>query len=156
MYKYVYILIDWEGYLRMVTPTSVHDYILANPVLFVQNMSYMKRVNELLAKTPHRTLINYVIIQYLKSWLPLVGKPHTDVIDVGNMLTFFSCVFNVIGQVKEFLDKSQLYVPTRADRCVALVKSTMPMAVGAMYARAVSSEVCLLERMPLLDPASAE
>ncbi|EYC01747.1 hypothetical protein Y032_0105g3715 [Ancylostoma ceylanicum] len=113
--------IDWSDYLRTVTPTSTHKYTLADPVVFVQKIEYLKRMNELLAKTPDRTLINYVVIQYLKSWLPVLSKPHTDVID-------------------EFLAKSQHYVPTRADRCVAFVKSKMPVAVGAMFARATSSE----------------
>ncbi|KAK6744168.1 hypothetical protein RB195_011089 [Necator americanus] len=114
-------MMSWKTYLLLITPTELHKYIKADPVISVPSLDHIKRLNKLVLETKKRTLTNYVMLQHIKSLISMLQKKYNDAID-------------------DFLTKSGQQKPTTEERCVALVRQKMPQVVGAVYVREVSEE----------------
>ncbi|KAK6046760.1 hypothetical protein COOONC_15736 [Cooperia oncophora] len=61
---------------------KLHDYIRSDPPVSRPSDEYMKRMDELLNRTSPRTITNYVIVQYILAWLPLLGKSYYSLVQV--------------------------------------------------------------------------
>ncbi|ETN72974.1 peptidase family M13 [Necator americanus] len=114
-------VMSWKRYLLLITPTELHKYIKADPVISVPSLDHIKRLNKLVLETKKRTLTNYVMLQHIKSLISMLQKKYNDAID-------------------DFLTKSGQQKPTTEERCIALVRQKMPQVVGAVYVREVSEE----------------
>ncbi|KAK6051642.1 hypothetical protein COOONC_10853, partial [Cooperia oncophora] len=74
--------VNWTEYFLLVAPAKVHDYIRSDPPVSRPSDEYMKRMDELLNRTSPRTITNYVIVQYILAWLPLLGKSYYSLVQV--------------------------------------------------------------------------
>ncbi|PIO69437.1 hypothetical protein TELCIR_08734, partial [Teladorsagia circumcincta] len=123
--------VNWTEYLLLVSPPQIHDYILGNPQVAVPSTEYMKRVNQVLSKNSPKTLTNYVMVQYILSWLPLLEKKYNDLVQ-----WFASSVDSTTPR-------------NRSEVCFSETMKHYTVAMTAMYARSRSKKVLrpLMEEM---------
>ncbi|KAK6031938.1 hypothetical protein OSTOST_01897, partial [Ostertagia ostertagi] len=110
--------INWTEYLLLVSPPQIHEYLVKDPQVAVPSTEYMKEVNQVLSETTPRTVTNYVMVQYILSWLPLLEKKYND------LLQWFG------------FSSVDLTTPrNRSEVCFSETKKHYPIAMFAMYAR---------------------
>ncbi|KAK5976636.1 hypothetical protein GCK32_001208 [Trichostrongylus colubriformis] len=115
--------VNWTEYLFLTTPPIVHPYIAEDPRVGTPGEEYFKKLNEVLNETSPRTLTNYVMIQYILHWLPLLEKKYIK------LLEWF------IG----ISDSPQKL--SRSGSCVTLTNRIYSVAMQAMYARSKPTEI---------------
>ncbi|KAK6057801.1 hypothetical protein COOONC_04640 [Cooperia oncophora] len=118
------IKVNWTEYFLLVAPPEIHDYILQDPLVAVPSKEYMDQINEVLNKTSPRTITNYVMVQYIVTWLPLLEKKYADLVN-----WFASTV-----------DKS-ITPRNRSELCFLKTKEYYNVPMLSMYARSKSTEV---------------
>ncbi|KAK5974453.1 hypothetical protein GCK32_013341, partial [Trichostrongylus colubriformis] len=72
---------NWTEYLFLTAPPIVHPYIAEDPNVEVLGEEYLEKLNEVLNETSPRTLTNYVVVQYILHWLPLLEKKYVEVLE---------------------------------------------------------------------------
>ncbi|KAK5975633.1 hypothetical protein GCK32_010477, partial [Trichostrongylus colubriformis] len=73
--------VNWTEYLFLTAPSIVHLYIAEDPKVKVPSEDYIEKLNEVLNETSPRTLTNYVIVQYILHWLPLLDKKYIELLE---------------------------------------------------------------------------
>ncbi|KAK6052356.1 hypothetical protein COOONC_10139, partial [Cooperia oncophora] len=68
--------VNWTEYFLLVAPPESHSYILANPSVVVPSMEYIAQINQLFNDASSRTLTNYVIVQYILSWMRVLDNKY--------------------------------------------------------------------------------
>ncbi|KAK5976643.1 hypothetical protein GCK32_001215 [Trichostrongylus colubriformis] len=114
--------VNWTEYFFLVTPPIAHSYILQDPVVAVPSDEYVEKVNQVLDETSPRTLTNYVMVQYILSWLPLLEDKYRELIE------WFSAK----------LDHN--FPQNRSKICYAETSKHYSVAMLAMYARSRSTK----------------
>ncbi|PIO71248.1 hypothetical protein TELCIR_06860 [Teladorsagia circumcincta] len=115
--------VNWTEYLLLVAPPTTHSYILLNPGVAVPSDEYMEQLNQVLNETSPRTITNYVMVQYILSWLPLLEKKYS------NLLNWFASVTD-----------SSIHPRNRSETCFTETQKHFKVAMLAMYARSRPTE----------------
>ncbi|KAK6029796.1 hypothetical protein OSTOST_04088 [Ostertagia ostertagi] len=118
------LIVNWTQYLLLVAPPTAHYYIILDPWVAVPSNEYMERLNQVLNETSPRTITNYVMVQYILSWLPLLEKKYSD------LLNWFKSM--VDGTVPP---------QNRSEACFVETQKHYKVAMLAMYARFRSTQV---------------
>ncbi|KAK6061718.1 hypothetical protein COOONC_00614 [Cooperia oncophora] len=123
--------VNWTQYFLLMAPPEIHDYILQDPLVAVPSTEYLERLNEVLNGTSPRTLTNYVMLQYILSWAPLLGQKYTDLVQ-----WFASSISTTPPR-------------NRSEVCFSETNKHYTLALLAMYARSRSTKVLrpLMEEM---------
>ncbi|PIO74749.1 hypothetical protein TELCIR_03238, partial [Teladorsagia circumcincta] len=116
--------VNWTEYMLLVAPPATHSYVAQDPLVRVPSTDYTERLNEILKETSPRTITNYVMVQYIMSWLPLLDKKYS------NLLNWFS----------KSVDSS---TPTRnrSEACFVKTREYFRVPMLSMYARSRSTKV---------------
>ncbi|KAK5970916.1 hypothetical protein GCK32_005882 [Trichostrongylus colubriformis] len=123
--------VNWTEYFLLVAPEEVHDYILEDPEVLVPDDRYIERFNKVLSEASPKTITNYVMVQYILSWLPLLEERYSRLVQM-------------------FAANAGETVPTaRDDLCFFEAKEHFELAITSMYARSASKKVpkSLIENM---------
>ncbi|KAK5965182.1 hypothetical protein GCK32_016255, partial [Trichostrongylus colubriformis] len=73
--------VNWTEYFLLTAPPIIHSFIAEDPPVLAPSNEYIKNFNEVLNGTSPRTLTNYVMVQYILSWLPRLEKKYRDLIE---------------------------------------------------------------------------
>ncbi|KAK5984109.1 hypothetical protein GCK32_012466 [Trichostrongylus colubriformis] len=115
--------VNWTEYLFLMAPPIVHPYIAEDPNVGTPGEEYFKKLNEVLNETSPRTLTNYVIVQYILHWLPLLEKKYIE------LLEWFIGITNIPRKL------------SRNESCFTVTDKLYSVAVQAMYARSKPTEI---------------
>ncbi|KAK5966389.1 hypothetical protein GCK32_016749, partial [Trichostrongylus colubriformis] len=115
--------VNWTEYLFLTAPPIVHPYIAEDPSVGTPGEEYFKKLNEVLNETSPRTLTNYVIVQYILHWLPLLEKKYIELLEW----------FIGISHSPQKL--------SRSGSCITVTNRIYSVAMQAMYARSKPTEI---------------
>ncbi|KAK6053727.1 hypothetical protein COOONC_08768, partial [Cooperia oncophora] len=73
--------VNWTQYLLHVAPSATHGYVLNDPLVAILGREYLEQLNQLLNETSPRIITNYVMVHYIMSWLPWIGKKYSDLLN---------------------------------------------------------------------------
>ncbi|KAK5985251.1 hypothetical protein GCK32_000678 [Trichostrongylus colubriformis] len=114
--------VNWTEYFLLVAPPIAHSYILRNPLVAIPSDEYVEKINRVLDETSPRTLTNYVMVQFILSWLPLLEEKYVD------LIKWFSATLD------------QNFSQNRSEICYAETSKHYSVAMLAMYARSRSTK----------------
>ncbi|KAK5976639.1 hypothetical protein GCK32_001211 [Trichostrongylus colubriformis] len=115
--------VNWTEYLLLTAPPTVHSFIAEDPPVLAPSKEYIESLNKVLNETAPRTLTNYVMVQYILSWLPRLEKKYRDLLEW----------FIANHDVPQRLNRSEM--------CFRLTNEHYRAAVLAMYARSIPTEI---------------
>ncbi|KJH41117.1 peptidase family M13 [Dictyocaulus viviparus] len=72
-------LVDWFRYFHSIAPVDVHEYLAADPEILINEIDYMRRIDNLLQSTDPRIITNYVYLRYSSSWGAELGERYEDI-----------------------------------------------------------------------------
>ncbi|KJH42220.1 peptidase family M13 [Dictyocaulus viviparus] len=72
-------LVDWFRYFHSIAPVDVHEYLAADPEILINEIDYMRRIDNLLQSTDPRIITNYVYLRYSFSWGAELGERYEDI-----------------------------------------------------------------------------
>ncbi|PIO75889.1 hypothetical protein TELCIR_02049 [Teladorsagia circumcincta] len=98
--------VNWTQYFLLVAPPEVHHVLLSNPPVALPDEEYLGRLDGLLNETSPRTITNYVMIQYILSWIPLLGDEYRSLLEAPKA-EIEGMVLEIIGGLKDEVKENE-------------------------------------------------